>query len=607
MQTHTREDLFSVLNNSGLSGNITKLHNGLVSKAMALLNIATEEQKTPLSEDEALKQANRNLLNAVGPAAADAAVNYAIKRVQNRASFSGTSFNGSFVNNVLIAEKNPGYKVFSTNLREYLLPRYSYVNFDAMVDSRHMIDQECGYPASITPLMYRYMYDRDDIARRVVDIYPDESWAVNPEPYDVEDEDKISPWEQEWLQLCTDYQILQMCYRWDKLMGIGSFGGLLIQLEGETDLEKPIAEPELLAGKPRSISTKQRELLYVRPFDEYQLFVQDIETNPNHRRCGKPTYYNVTVADVSATSGTGTPVGTKTTQRVHWTRICHAAESMESSLVYGTPRQKPVFNRLLDLRKIKGASSEMFWKGGFPGISFEVNPQYLADNPEFDEEMLREQVRKLTGGLQRYFLGLGVSAKTLQVAIADPRNHIYVQMQAIAAHFGIPLRIFVGSEEGKLASGQDRATWNNRLRRRLRTTVETEILRNLIDRFIAIGVMRPPNNNKYAIAWPDLNAPSDEDRANLSLKWTQALSQYVSTGVIHLIPPMDYLTVILGLQPAKAMNIIKTVEGKGGWAKLMKVDPSQTKAPTNALSTTKKSRNNGDQARKKNRSASKGK
>jgi hypothetical protein len=77
------------------------------------------------------------------------------------------------------------------------------------------------------------------------------------------------------------------------------------------------------------------------------------------------------------------------------------------------------------------------------------------------------------------------------------------------------------------------------------------------------------------VEWPDLNTATDEDKANLSLKWTQALSQYVATGIIHLIAPMDYLTMILGLQPVQAKKIVDEVKKLGGWQKLMAVDPSQ--------------------------------
>jgi hypothetical protein len=172
----------------------------------------------------------------------------------------------------------------------------------------------------------------------------------------------------------------------------------------------------------------------------------------------------------------------------------------------------------------------------------------------------------------------GVSAKTLASAISEnPESYVKIQMEAVASSLEMPLRVFLGSEEGKLASSQDSLTWNKRLGRRCRRFVAPNIIRNILDRLIAIGIMPPPSNEKkkYFVEWPDRNSTTDEDKANLSLKWTQALSQYVATGMIHLIKPMDYLTMILGLKPSQAKRIIATVEKDGGWAKLEAVSPDQ--------------------------------
>ena len=51
------------------------------------------------------------------------------------------------------------------------------------------------------------------------------------------------------------------------------------------------------------------------------------------------------------------------------------------------------YNRLLDARKILGGSGEMFWRGGFPGYSFEVNSG--MDGAEVDTTSLRSEMEKL--------------------------------------------------------------------------------------------------------------------------------------------------------------------------------------------------------------------
>lgn len=561
----TREGMIGLLNQSGLASSFAQLKAAIVNRAISGLVDLAEPATTPADREAQ----DRALLNSVGPAAASAAIDWAIKNCRGRGKLKDINFNCSYTNNYNLVANDSD---FSDSLRAFLMPRSAFQSFDNMVDPRHQIDLECGYPRHITPVMYRYMYDRDDTACRVNDIYPDESWAVDPLVYEDEDEEVETPFEKAWNELCRDYDILQLLYRSDKLAGVGHYLSLLIGVEGEPDLEKPIEEPELLAGVKGSVGKKQRKPLYFRPFDEYLSFIQEYETDKTHPRYGQPKYYNLVFLDMTVDSSGGA-VGTKQSQRVHWTRIIHIAENILESTVFGKPRQQSCFNRLLDLRKIKGSSAEMFWKGGFPGISFEINPEFAADEAVFDEEALKEEIEKYATGMQRYLRTMGVVAKSLAPNISDPDKHVLIQMQAIAAHIGVPLRVFMGSEEGRLASTQDKLTWHQRLKRRLRTFVEPNIIRNFINRLIAIGML--PKPKQLIVEWSDLNVLTDEDKANLSLKWTQALSQYVSTGIIHMIRPMDYMTMILGLMPSQAKKISSVIEKEGGWAKLLKVDPSQ--------------------------------
>lgn len=592
----TREAVMQLLNNSGIANDMARVQQAIVSRAITGLVGLTNEHQDPT---QARAEQDRLLLNSVGPAAASSAIEYGLALLQQRGKFTANDQNPISSYQMLANDEG-----MSGAIRQYLLPRYSFLNFDNMVDPRHQVDAECGYPRAISPAMYRYLYDRDDVACRANDIYPDESWAVDPDVYEDPDENTETEFEKAWKELCEDHNILQVLYRIDKLAGVGQYGVLLIGTDGEDgDLEKPINEPELLAGAKKSTATKRRNLLYVRPFDEYLSFILEYETNINSPRYGYPNFYNLVFVDMTI-DAMGTSVAVRQNRRVHWSRIVHIADNLQSSMFLGKPRLQSCFNRLLDLRKIKGSSAEMFWKGGFPGISFEINPEFAADNPEYDEAALKEEIEKYASGLQRYLRTMGVSAKSLAPAISDPDKHVMVQLTAIASHIGVPLRVFMGSEEGRLASTQDKLTWNQRLKRRLKMFVEPNILRNFINRLIAIGVL--PKPKQLIIEWSDLNTLTDEDKANLSLKWTQALSQYVSTGIIHLIRPMDYMTTILGVMPSQAKKILSVIEKEGGFAKLLKVDPSQGAGVNGKRENiTKKDSNKERGARKKRNTADK--
>jgi hypothetical protein len=294
-----------------------------------------------------------------------------------------------------------------------------------------------------------------------------------------------------------------------------------------------------------------------------------------HPRYGLPKFYNLVFLDMTIDAA-GASIGTRLNRRVHWSRVVHVADNLMSSLVFGIPRMQSCFNRLLDLRKIKGGGAEMFWKGAFPGLAFELDPKFVADNPDIDKEGMKRDIAQYFDGLQRGLFLEGITAKSLEPTICDnPEKYVKVQLEAIACSLEMPLRVFLGSEEAKNASEQDGERWDKRLGRRNRMFTSPSIIRNFIDRLVAIGVMPPPTSKQYKIDWPDLSSPTTEDKANLSLKWTQALSQYVATGMIHLIQPMDYLTMILGLRPSQAKKIVDQIESNGGWSKLKAVDPDQ--------------------------------
>jgi hypothetical protein len=568
-----RKEFLKSLNGSNLVTQFSEV------KRLLLLGVVNQAHRDfGLAIEPSQQDSDATLLNSVGPAAAGAAVDFAINACLASGKLQNVrhQLNGNYVTNsrLIMNEPMEEYQSYSNVLRQFLLPRYAYLDFDTIVDPRHHIDEECGYPKFITPIMYRYMYDRDDVARRVVDIFPEESWATDPVVYETEDESTWTPFELAWQELCDKHNLLAMLYRMDRLAGIGHYGALLLGIDDGEDLEKPIDGVTPWGRDPR-YKDVQRSLLYMRPFDEYLSFIHQYETDVMSPRYGLPKFYNLVFLDMTIDAA-GASIGTRLNRRVHWSRVVHVADNLQSSLVFGIPRMQPMFNRLLDLRKIKGSSAEMLWRGGFPGLSIELDPQFVADNPTFDKDELREQVQHYMDGLQRQLLLVGMKATTLQPNIVEnPEKFVRIQEEAIATCQGVPYRIWKGSEEAKMASSQDKTTWNVRLKRRIKRFVEPFILRNFIDRLIMIGIMPPPSSGRYYVGWDDLNSPTDEDKANLALKWTQALSQYVASGVIHFISPLDYMMIVLGLTPRDAVRIDEYIRSQGGYEKLKAVDPDQ--------------------------------
>jgi len=397
------------------------------------------------------------------------------------------------------------------------------------------INFSCGYPNYITTSDYKGLYDREGLAQRVVNLLPKGSWSINPEVKENEDA-KETAFEKEWKALEKKFQIYSYLQRLDVLSGIGRFGVLLLGFSDGLELDQPVK-----AGK--------LELLYLRPFDESVVKVLEKESDVNNPRFGFPTKYSIEFEDTSQLN-----VSTSKTKTVHWTRILHAADNLETSEVFGVPRMKPVYNRLLDVRKILSGSGEMFWKGAFPGYALEIDK--TIKNPTLDKTSIRAEFLNYSTGLQRYIALEGVTAKSLDPQVSDPGPHLKSQLEYIALTVEIPLRIFLGSEQAKLASTTDKETWNDRLANRQESYVDPRLLRPLIEIFMKYGILSTVE--EYNIIWADLNVPTEKDKADVSEVQTKAIALYITSGMSVIMAPKEFFMIIMKFSEKEAEAMEKS-------------------------------------------------
>lgn len=444
-----------------------------------------------------------------------------------------------------------------------------------LMDPRRDLEAECGYPTTISVKDYRNMYDREGPGARVVDIWPDESWRVDPDIYEDEDEAVETEFElavkQVGMALLGDSlhepikegnPLFHYLHRVDQMSGIGHYGILLLGLDDGMNLNDPAKG---IDEKGRRVGTpSQRRLLYLRVFDESQVQITKYVTDTTNPRYGMPESYNITFMDletVSASSGVGLD---NTMKAVHWSRVLHVADNCQSSEVWGVPRMRKNFNRLCDIRKIAGGSAEMFWKGAFPGYSFELQPDLV--DVDIDTAAVRAEFERYSNGLQRYLALTGLQAKSLSPQVADPKGHLEQQLKLIAIAEGIPWRILAGSEEAKLASTQDKDSWNERVAYRQKTYLTPRLIVPFIDRLIALGVLPMPE--KFRVEWPDLNTATEGEVIDNAVKRTQALSSYILGQCNQLMPPREYLTLVHGYDEETVDGIIESavssVEGDHG-------------------------------------------
>lgn len=467
-----------------------------------------------------------------------------------------------------------------------------------LLDRRRNIEHECDHPELTQEIGGEYcqqLFDRISVAARVVEVYPKESWQVTPTVYESEDPEVLTPFEAAWASLVNSIHNQDTYHRseegapfWEYLLradilsGIGRYGVIFLGLDDGLEMNVP--------ASPRD----GQKLLYVRCFPETLARVSAWETDPRNPRFGQPTLYQITFADPRSGA-----VGAPNIDRfVHWTRVVHLADNLMSSEVLGVPRMQQVLGHLLDLRKLYAGSAEMYWLGAFGGISFESHPTLGGD--AVVDSSVKDQVENFMHGLQRYLALVGMTAKSLAPQVVDPSPQIERQIEAVCIKLGIPKRVFMGTERGELASSQDDAAWNDRLKHRQKYYLTPRIICPLIDRLIALKVLPEPKSKPssakpgkvqprkaspfspgsrvptpsvnevspgkykaeggYVVCWPDLTSQADQERAAIAMIHTQALSQYAKSNCESYFPLVYFLTTILKLPEELAMEVAQAAE-----------------------------------------------
>jgi hypothetical protein len=518
---------------------------------------------------------------------------------QNGNGSAATSPNGGGI-------RDPEFQALVTNL---IMHRAELMR--QSLEPGHNLDKDCNYPEEPTPSDYQKLYDRLGPATRVVQVYPRECWQVQPTVYEDEDPDVVTTFEEAWDELGQGlrsdrsfYQdeagspVWEYLLRADELSGVGQYGAILLGLNDGLPLNEPaqfvgpaatilrdpkgkaLDEPtqnyrrKLLGSKKPGARRKGlkappaphkarltfnqpagqgRRLTFIRIFPETAATISKFDEDLSSPRFGQPTEYTLTFA--SPVEVEGRSVNSST---VHWTRIIHIADNLAANEIYGVPRQRPVFNNLLDLRKLYGGSAEMYWRGAFPGYALESLPQFGTE-VDYDEEKINSMMFRWASGLQRHLLLTGLSMKGLSPQVVDPRSQIEVHIEAICIQLGIPVRVFKGTERGELASSQDDAAWNDRLRQRQSGYLTPRLIVPFVDRLIALGVLPAPAG--YSVWWPDLTSQSDEEQSTIAAARTTSVVQYAdSAGARGVIAPHDYWTRIQGYSEEEAASIVDAAE-----------------------------------------------
>lgn len=390
-----------------------------------------------------------------------------------------------------------------------------------------------GWDATLDAAKFLTMYNRGSIAKRVVDALPDALWARPPQIWAPGDDE----WTNNWARQTDNWGLWQAIHRLDKLANLGQYSILVIGTD-RGSLDQPL--------------NRASKILYLQPYGETSVRIDSYISDPTSPNFGKPLMYSVYPEGAGMmVTGTGKglilPSGTqgkasRSSFRVHSSRVIHVCNSPLEDEVYGQPVMAPIWDLLTDLRKVVGSSSESYWIMANRGIQADIDKE-MSLNAE-DQAALQTEIDEYFHGIRRFMRTKGVTMKELQNDVADPKGPFEVIVTLISGTTGIPQRILTGSEAGQLASTQDKGNWAERVEEARALHAEPRILKPLVRFCLQKGIIQPPSSS-IQLNWPDAYRMSPLERGQTSAQTARTIAN---------------VTKMLESKSQRAANLLSDVE-----------------------------------------------
>ena len=436
--------------------------------------------------------------------------------------------------------------------------------------------RNCKYPTTVSFDQYYKMYARNNIAARVIETFPDYSWAAVPFPSD--SRGATSRFSKAAAALLTRQYKLQdgvsqpLLASMKQLDVLGGIGGESLLVFGFAD------------GKRLNTPVEQKrdmEISWIKILHNGQFEVEKRDEDES-----SPTYGDVLLyrtKDFTSTIDLNFSSQIASGKSIHASRCVHFKES--SGLSYGTSRIQKCYNQLLDITKLSGASAEVYWLGAFSGLSIETDPTAALDDDAYDRMM--EKTSMYFDGLARALVFEGATSKLLYPAIVSPKDHFDLQITMISIATGIPRRFLTGAEAAKLASQQDTLNWMERVTNRREMFIGPKVVAPVIQRCIDAGVIPGPSDGTFTVAWPRVQSIALNERADAARNMTAAWNAYGSSGMSEVMPFGVYLLYACGFSETEADDIESKINS-ANWKKVKKASESGATSPGASSSAVKK-------------------
>ena len=310
---------------------------------------------------------------------------------------------------------------------------------------------------------------------------------------------------------------------WDERNLVGRYGGLILRLADGRQLREEVG-----------IASRLVDLI---PVWEDQLQVTAWETDAASERYAMPTMYQYRRRSIAQQADTrGQP---DEWADVHWTRVLIWAEgSSTGDLFDGVPWLEAGFNKLIDLEKIGGGSAESFLKNSARNVVVNFSPDadlsgaVKAGSGDESQEIsvkqaLNDQLKRLNRNQDAGMVTQGATVDTLRVDHVDPKPSWEVAASEFAAAVSLPMTVIFGQQTGRLASDEDVKAVNMLADERQENEISPRLL-DLVSTLQTVGLLPA---GEYVVEWPDIDAPSDDDKLDRAAKMVTIAKDAMAAGM----------------------------------------------------------------------------
>ncbi len=297
--------------------------------------------------------------------------------------------------------------------------------------------------------------------------------------------------------------------RADILNRIGSFSVLLIGLPDGLDLDKPLG----LAGK-------RIENLYFNPYNYDGITISKWDNDPTSIRYQKPEIYQLQTSFLSTSFK---DLSFKAIN-VHWSRIIHLAEGTLDSSIEGESSLEAPWNSILDCEKIRGGSSEAFFRNARQQRALEADKDARLEPGSEASAALKENIEAFDNGWDSTLRLQNMKAQNLPINLATPRASFDVSVETLSGQTGIPIRILTGKGGGQTTGSEDRASWNALILDRRNDFCNGVLLRGL-EILQEAGLLKLPDN--VEVEWPPQSANNEKDQSEVNKNKAETFAKVV--------------------------------------------------------------------------------